>query len=298
MRKIPFLSFMFALLLAFGQASPTAAHGGIAIDGSASDWGNLGNGSCPSAPSDNSGQVLDLSHTDCGLGANAGTEYVWTDALGDQRTDHWGGTGNLDLTQLRITGDANNLYFLLRSSDITNCNAQYMAIAIDSAVGGTTFLPDSADTNLPWGYERVVVANTNKTGYFTNDSTFTAAGASFCSDANNLWEISIPRANLGLAWPANAGDYNFAVMIACHNGAGGTCNAGTSDAMDVVTTVAGNTWNEVSDGTLNHSFTMGFSPTAVTLSQQQATPTSHILWVIATAVLLLALATQHRLRRG
>jgi hypothetical protein len=296
MKRYTFVLLFIGLLMGLLPAHPTAAHGGIAIDGNASDWGNLGNGSCPTAPAANSGQVLTLSHTDCGLGANAGTEYVWTDASGDQRTDHWSPTGNMDLTQLRITGDANNLYFLLRFSDITSCNAQYIAIAIDSTAGGTTFFPDSADTNLPWGYERVVVANTNKTGYFTNDSTFTAAGTSFCSDANNLWEISIPRADLGLTWPAVAGDYDFAVMIACHNGTGGICDAFSSDAMDVVT-VAGDTWSEVSDGALDYSFTMGFSPTAVTLSQQHATPVRHTLWVIATSVLLLALATQRRLRQ-
>ena len=286
----------FGLLMGLLPAHPTAAHGGITIDGDASDWGNLGNGSCPPAPAVNSGQVLTLSHTDCGLGANAGTEYVWTDASGDQRTDHWGGTGNMDLTQFRITADTTNIYFLLRFSDITNCNAQYIAIAIDSAPGGTTPFPDNAETDAPFQYQNTVVANTTKTGRFTDATTFVAGGSSFCSVANNIWEISMPIADLGITWPQNSGDVEFAVAIFCREVDGTICEAFGSDAMDVITTTGPNTWDEVQDGTLSYAFTMGFSPTAVTLSQQHATPAHHTIWVIATAVLLLALATHRRLR--
>jgi hypothetical protein len=271
MKRYLSLLLCFSMLLILFTAV-VKAHGGIVIDGNDGDWAGLGNGSCPPAPAVNSGQVLYVTHADCGLGANGGTEYVWTDAPGDQRTDHWGGTGNLDLTEFRVTGDSDNLFFLARFDSITNCNAQYIAVAIDSAPGGTPFFPDSADTNLPWGYERVVVANTTKTGYFSDNTTFTSAGESWCSDANNLWEIRMSRADLGLAWPANWGDYHFAVAIFCRESDGTICDvSGVSDAMDVITNVGGNTWNEVQNGALDYSFTMGFGPTAVSLANMNTT---------------------------
>lgn len=277
------------LLLATVLAS---AHGGIAIDGSAGDWANLGNGSCPSAPGSNSGSVLNVTHTDCGLGANGGSEFVWTDATGDQRTDHYGGSGDMDLTQFRVTGDATNLYFLLRFSDITNCNAQYIAIAINSNdASGTTFLPDGADTNLGGfgnGYERTIEADLNATGYWSNNSTYTSAGSSFCSIPNDVWEISMPISSLGLTWPAASGAYDFAVAIFCHDSSGGICDvSGSSDAMDVITTVSGNTFNEVGDGSLDYNFSMGFNATAVTLAALEAQPGTRTPPVAAMAAVAL-----------
>ena len=287
-----FVVIWVGLLTAVFPTQPTFAHGGITADGSASDWANLGNGSCPSAPSANTGAVIDGSHTDCGLGVNGGTEWVWTDATGDQRTDHWGSTGNMDITQVRITGDATNLNFLLRFSDITNCNAQYIAIGINSNDGsGTTFFPDNADTGLGAfgsGYERVIEANLNTTGYWSDNSTFTSSLQSNCSASENLWEIQMPISALGLTWPAASGTYDFAIAVFCHDSGGGICDVGgSSDAMDVVTSTSGNTWNEVSDGSLDYNFTMGFGPTAVNLQTLTAQPAANTLTIIAIALVLL-----------
>jgi CSLREA domain-containing protein/uncharacterized repeat protein (TIGR01451 family) len=241
------------LLLAVGSGS---AHSLTAVDGNDSDWlAGFGAAGCPSLPGANSASLYSTS-SGCTLpGGAKGTEYIWTDTLGDQRTDHWSGTGNLDLTQFRMTATETHLNFLLRFSDITNCNAQYIAIAVNSGAGGTTFFPDNAETNLPFGYERVVEVNTNATGYWTDNTTFTSAGSSFCNDTANLWEIQMPLSGLGLSYPFASGQYDFAAAIFCRDTGGTICEAGGSDAMDAITTVGGNTFNEVGDGTLNYSFT-------------------------------------------
>ncbi|HEX8680960.1 MAG TPA: CSLREA domain-containing protein, partial [Ardenticatenaceae bacterium] len=254
-RRLLVLAFAVAtlLLLAVGSGS---AHSLTAVDGNDSDWlAGFGAAGCPSLPGANSASLYSTSNGCTLPGGAKGTEYIWTDTLGDQRTDHWSGTGNLDLTQFRMTATETHLNFLLRFSDITNCNAQYIAIAVNSGTGGTNFFPDNAETNLPFEYERVVEVNTNATGYWTNNTTFTSAGSSFCNDTANLWEIQMPLSGLGLSYPFASGQYDFAAAIFCRDTGGTICEAGGSDAMDAITTVGGNTFNEVGDGTLNYSFT-------------------------------------------
>lgn len=142
-----------------------------------SDWlTGFGANGCPNLPGIDSAGIY--SDADGCTGA-PGSEYMWTDAVGDQRTNHWNGTGNLDLRQFRMTTDATYLYFLLGFAEITNINAAYIAIAINSDdSGGTTYFPDNADSNLLFGYERVIGAKSFTTGYWSDNSTYTSAGAS------------------------------------------------------------------------------------------------------------------------
>ncbi len=254
----------------------------------------FGSGGCPALPITNASGIYNSNQ---GCTGPTGSEFIWTDATGDQRTDHWGGTGNMDLKEFRLTADDTYLNFLIEFSDITNCNAQYIAIAIDTASGGTTYFPDDADTNLPFGYERVIEANTGATGYWTDNSTFTSVGESHCNDSTNLWEIRMPLSGLGMSWPASSGTYNFAVAIFCHQWQDQICDVGgSSDAMDVITTYSGNTWNEVSDGTLDYSFTMSFGPNPVTLASARARTAA---WPLAAALIVgsVALGMAWRRRR-
>jgi len=278
------------------------AHGIVSLNGAkdTNEWlAGFGSGGCSALPASNSGGIYKSSD---GCTGPTGNEFIWTDAVGDQRTIHWGSTGDLDLKEFRVTGDSTTLYFLLEFSDITSCGSEYIAIAVNSNdASGTTFFPDNADTNLGSfgnGYERVIEVNTTSTGYWSDNSPFTSAGSSYCDANNNLWEISMPVAGLGLTWPASSGAYDFAVAVFC-NDSGGICDVGgASDAMDVVTNMAGNTWNEVSDGSLDYSFTMGFSPSAITLRSLTARTGSALPWAgAAVAVGGLGALAAYRRRR-
>ncbi|RME10701.1 MAG: hypothetical protein D6802_08690 [Ardenticatenia bacterium] len=194
-----------------------------------------------------------------------------------------------------MTGDSSNINFLLEFADITACNAQYIAIAIDNTLvtqGTNTWFPDFGDTQTPFAFEYVIEANTSNTGYWDKDYNFTSAGTSFCDATTNLWEIQMPATALGMTWPASTGDYNFAVAIFCHDGSGGICDVSSvSDAMDVITTTGPNTWDEVSDQHLGYQFTAGFGPTAVTLQTLRAerSPThSRMLTMAVSGLLALA----------
>jgi hypothetical protein len=292
---------LISLLVAFTLmvTVPVVAHSIVNVNGAkdTNEWlSGFGSGGCPALPGSNADGIYKSSD---GCSGPTGNEYIWTDASGDQRTNHWGSTGNLDLIEMRITGDSTYLNFLLEFQDITNCGSEYIAIAIDSDnTGGTTFFPDNADTNLDSfgnGYERVIEANTQSTGYWSDNSTFVNSGSSYCDTSNDLWEIQMPIADLGLSWPANSGDYNFAVAIFCHDN-GGICDVSNdSDAMDVISETGPGTWDEVSDGSLNYDFTMGFGPTAVTLSDLSARAPSPAL-LVASVLLLGAVIVWRRKR--
>ncbi|MCU0499785.1 MAG: hypothetical protein MUF87_20740 [Anaerolineae bacterium] len=253
------------------------AHGPITPDGNAGEWlTGFGVSGCPALPSAN---TFDYYNTTQGCTTTNiyGEEFIWTDSNGDQRTDHWNGTGNLDLTQFRVTADASNLYFLLRFADITNCNAQYIQIPIsNSMVTGLIALPDAVETSISssfGGWDAVIESNTTSTGVWVDASTFNVIGSSFCSVANDLWEISIPLSSVGLSYPLN-GFGNFAVGIAC-NASGVPCESFGSDFMDVITTVSGNTFNEVQDGTLDYFFNPSiFDPGPPTATNTPLPPTA------------------------
>lgn len=292
-RRFAYIATLITLV-ALLTVSTAFAHALVSVNGAkdANEWlAGFGSGGCPALPGNNSSGIYSSSQ---GCTGPTGSEFIWTDETGDQRTDHWNGTGNMDIKEFRLTGDSTNLNFLIEFSDITDCGSEYIAIAINSNdSAGTTYFPDSADTNLGdfgGGYERVIEVNTSSTGYWTNDTTFTNSGSSFCDATNNLWEISMPISGLGLSWPASSGAYDFAVAVFC-NTSGGICDVGgSSDAMDVITSVSGNTWNEVGDGSLDYNFTMGFGPTAITLRGLTAQSGSRLpLALLAGAAALLAL---------
>src|SRR5262245_42014270 len=142
MKRTPRLVLVTSLiaLVTLFLSSLVSAHSVTVTDSGTADW-------FPKSllPRTNAGHILRN-------GSNQG-EYAWHDAVGtathagDQRVV---GTTNLtravDLEQFRVTGDAQNLYFLAETEFIplgtAGLNLPQFQIAIDSAAGGTSTLID------------------------------------------------------------------------------------------------------------------------------------------------------------
>src|SRR3972149_516618 len=82
-----------------------------------------------------------------------GGEYIWTDATVDDTgagaytypTNAVFVPGTFDLTEVRVTADADNLYFLIRIADLTNpwisdpgISLQEFGLFLDTGTGGLT----------------------------------------------------------------------------------------------------------------------------------------------------------------
>jgi len=256
MSKRIWFSLTIVLLLAFGFATlpPAASAHTITVDGDPSEW-------TLAAPTNvNTGHI--------GRNSSVRGEYIWNDYNSDVRTEGADPDSNYELTQFRVTADASNVYFLARFSDITNTSLPYVAIAVDTdrvSGSGESYFGDFAETqtnaNAEW--ERLIVVNLNKTGYYDTSWAWTNAGSSYISDTNDVIEISMPRTALGISWPATL---RFTVIVCQHDGSGGIqdINGGDSDALDCVTNYGDpgstlNTWSEVSDGVVDYYFDVYFN---------------------------------------
>ncbi len=289
--------WVVALLMIGLMVGAAYAHGGITVDGDGSDWANLGNGNCPVAPGVNSGVVLTVTDSDCGL-ADAGTEYVWTDAVGDERTDFSTPDTRVDITELRINGDENNLYFLIRMNNIdqgTGNGAPQVQIAIDTdkiAGSGTEWLGGNSDTQVDnsarWEHLVLTRFGSSNANVMIWDSGFANqrfVGAEANSTINNVVEISIPWTELGALTPG--GTAHFTVAAFRSNTSDDTWDiGGNSDALDAITTTGPNTWDEVSDQVVNYSIDLSFQdPSAISLQALSAGSQGQLQFLMIVALL-------------
>lgn len=263
------------------------AHGGIVVDGDFSDWAALGNGDCADAPPSNSGAYLDVSHAHCLLGVpDEGREWVWTDAGGDERTDFATPDAALDLVELRLTADANALYFLARFSDLTTTvgdGATQIQIAIrsnqsaeiDQALFGE-YSETNVDPQAAWQRLLITLFGSGSSSLLVlhGDNT-TLFGGSAAIDINqDAIEGSIPWWDLGFADAPEQLRFTIAVFRAnSKDTTYDTFELALSDAMDVVTAVGPNTWDEVNDGTVNAFHDVPFG-SAATGAQGEPYPTT------------------------
>ena len=107
-------------------------------------------------------------------------QYIWMDAQGDERTDFYSPDTDLDIREFRVTADGNNLYFRILMRDIVNTARPYVGIAVDTTMNssGEDDFGDYADTKVGSSalWEREIVANLNKTGYYDTGWTWHNAG--------------------------------------------------------------------------------------------------------------------------
>ncbi len=251
--------FVAVSLLAVGLPLPTAPVYAqtITVDGDPAEWDPAGWAMDPPA-NINTGHI--------GRDSSNNGQYIWTDRTGDHRLDGDDPDSNYDLTQFRVTGDSSNLYFLVRLADITNTSLPYIGIAVDTTLDGNgqNWFGDWAETQVSSSalWEREIVVNLNKTGYYNTAWAWTNAGSSYISAGNDAIEISMPWSALGVTLPARL---RFTVMIAQHDGSGGVREVGYADALDALTWAGGtggSTWphelNETDD-TIDYYFDVWFT---------------------------------------
>lgn len=239
----------------------------ITVDGDPSDW----TGTAPGT---------DNTHT------ISNAEWIWKDASGDERTDATDPDSNYDMTEVRITGDTTNIYFLIRMAGITDTGLPVVMIAVDTDQtdsSGAWWLPETSDTGVSTGtqettapgsgrsgsanWESCIYVSVQSTGYYDTSFNFHTAGHSYISSTNNLIEISMPWSSLGID-PSTSPTVRFEVASFSNDGSGGVQDIGgssISDALDVVTDYAisgggTNTWDEVKDDQdIDYYFDIQFS---------------------------------------
>ena len=237
------------LLVGLSGSAPAALAHPVTVNGSLNDWIT----SFPTPPTNNGHVMRNASYEG---------EFIWTDASGDQRTDGDDPDSNYDLTGFRVTADSTNMYFLLRFADLTDASRPYVGIALDTNRDGTgnDWFGDWADTqtSAKAKWERQIVVNLNKTGYYDVGWTWHDAGSSNISTTTDLIEIAMPLSDLGVSLTGGA-VVRFTVLVGQNDG-GGIKEVWGSDALDCITTQSGNTWNEVSDGVIDYYFDVYFEP--------------------------------------
>jgi hypothetical protein len=187
-------------------------------------------------------------------------EYIWTDRAGDERTDaDRGPDSDKDLIEFRVTADASNIYFRVRFQDITNADYPYLAIAVDTTLDetGQVWLGDNPETQVSSlaEWEREIVINLGKTGYYDTSWAWHDAGASWISAEEDTVEVRMPWSALGVTPPRKL---RFTVFVGEHDGDRALTEVWDSDCLDAVTPMAGNTWDEVSDGDIDYYFDAWF----------------------------------------
>lgn len=251
------LGALIILVLLFvgvgGYGLPAVLAHSSTVDGDAADWFTP-----VPLPPVNNGHVM--------RNASYEGEFIWQDAVGDHRDVGDDPDTNYDLTELRITADDTNLYFLLRFDDLTNADLPYISIAVDTTRDGTgnDAFGDSADvaTHADAEWERQIIANSNRTGYFSGAApyVFTAAGSSAIATDTDIVEIGMPLADLEIDLTDGA-VVRFTVSIGQHDGAGGLAGSYIRrGALDVVTTAATTYPGEISeqDGVIDYFFDVYF----------------------------------------
>ncbi len=184
-----------ALLAGAPLASAAVGPKTIAVDGDPIDWTGVA-----SATPDTS--------------VESNGEYIWTDAAGDDTgagaytypTDTVFVAGSFDLTEVRITADADNLYFLIKLGAMTNpwisdpgISLQKIGIFIDTAAAGATAADPNVLTQTGFEYWAIIAQVTWQP---ENAKVFNSAGAwwpiSYAADSTtDAIEASIPLHFLG-----------------------------------------------------------------------------------------------------
>jgi len=169
-------------------------------------------------------------------------ELVVSDPAGDNykyyRPDWgWPPTSSLDFIEVRLAFDDANLYILVKTATLTSIYAPYVMIAIDVTPdndndGFDYWLPDWADTKLPWKWDYVIGINYGKGGsVFVYDHSWTPkyVGVVAYNTDRAIIEAAIPLSALP-SMPRN-GSIRIAVIMFA-NDYGRTWDPGKYNAYD------------------------------------------------------------------
>jgi len=295
--KLPVLALLIVILVLTPVHTPTRGETAvlqigsqplsITIDGNPGDWGAY----------DCTGKAPGLYLAT----VNNIPQWIWCDPAGDERTDFANPDPRVDLLQFRVTADDNYLYGLVivkqMPFNIGDDGGTFVAIAINrngSATGEVWFAGNAdtqVDPNAKWQYQVVLnLADSRYRGqgktqvtdtlqanwggiYYILDSTW-----KFQSDSNALVgaDVSYSAIEFRVSWSTiggvpSGGSFFLRISLITARGwsnynsnGGGTWDVGgssVSNALDCITNVTGNTWNEVQDGVVNYYIDLYFATT-------------------------------------
>jgi hypothetical protein len=251
--------FVLALGACALFARPAAAHP-IVVDGSAADWRGV------------TGIIPDLGRI--ARDSVGGGEFVWRDAVGDQRAV-WPARPH-DLRELRVTGDAFNLYIMavLAGPVATSGDSvPQLQVALDLdrfGYSGAMAFPSPAATSTAANaaYELLVqtrFGSGQAPRILDANGAVVATAAAARISAAGVIEISSPWTALGSPYPLD-NPVRFTTALFLTDAADqpyDPADGATSRAADVVTQnsgpgTTGTTLAEVSDGTIDYWFDVYF----------------------------------------
>lgn len=272
----------------FGFMGTTSAHP-VTVDGYANEWTSLGTG----PNEDNMAHVIRNS-----LGQG---EFAWLDVDSDQRivaTTPVSQTREVDMSEVRVTGDAANLSIYVLMGAVTQINPAspdadlpQFQIGIDRSAGGVnTFVapssgaPASATTlTAPWEYliqtdfqnaasstiSLDLLTNTAPPLVYSNATTSAPAGIAAINKNTNVVEIQVPWSAIG-GLPTGPVKFTIATLRT----KGDLANDGiASNILDTITptypggvTDVRNTQAELQDGRIDYAFEVNFDQPMTTSS--------------------------------
>ncbi len=264
MRKVQFtlltfLTFIILAILLFSSICSSNAvfprHSSITIDGNGSDW----LGTPPSTQN---------------LGWISSGEWIWTDASGDERADFTSPNpdSRVDMVEFRITSDGTYLFFYIEFTDIdiaSGNGAPAVCIGIDNdktTASGESWFGALTDTQIGnskyyWEYQIITSfgPNGDQPSLFDsswNDQTTSDEGQAI-STTNDAIEIQVKLSTMGVSLPATL-TFTVITFRQMDTVIESWDIFGTSDALDCITTTGPNTWDEVTDQSVDYSFEVYF----------------------------------------
>lgn len=266
----------------FGLIGLARAHP-VEIDSNNTEWESV------SSQPPNKDNVGFIARNSAGQG-----QFFWRDAKGDHRivqTTTITEVVEVDMTQVRVTGDAENLSFFIQLSGVSNVNhtrqspapadLPQVQIAIDRAPGGETTLVSPASSSVtiaaPWEYlirtdfageastptlTNGLTANKAAPLVYSDASTREVIGDAIISDVSNVVEIKVPWSAIG-GFPTEA--LRFTVVTLRTSGAT-PADGVASNILDTIspsyppgdTTDVTNTLAELQDNDIDYSFSVHF----------------------------------------
>lgn len=279
----------------FGILGLASAHP-VTVDGNPTEWIGLGVG----PNEDNIGHVV--------RSADGRGQFIWADETLDQRMiagQLITQTREVDMREVRVTGDAANLSVYVSLASVTQVDAAQpgvdlpqIQIAIDTAAGGTAALvapASSASVAAPWEYLiRTDFAGSNsalsldrKTNtapplVYSNATTSAPKGTASVSGLTNAVEIQVPWADIG-GFPT--GPLHFTVATLRSSGVSPTDATPTNifDTLSPIEPAAipieglANTQDELANSRLDYAFTVNFDQLVPVSSPAAGEPYSPLL---------------------
>jgi glycosidase/fibronectin type 3 domain-containing protein len=194
-------------------------------------------------------------------------EGIWKDALHDERGDGKADSPSRDLVSFHVTADPQFVYFLVSTQEFADgtCLGQ-IAISYDGSSDNRVFQgtgTPSQDlfTATRWAWERLVRWRTGNDDCHALTPAYSAQAAKYTKNIPGKYvELCVPIELLGGAEKILGRDVTFSVATFINSSGNVGLQNGIYEpnAVDVITSEAGNTWNEVSDRCLNYAVTATF----------------------------------------